>query len=176
MKISTRFVSLALVAGIAGALAACSPADARQGAAKAVAAAPASAPDGATQKVSAAGLKVIPLTAVTAAGRHAFTVEVAETLPQQERGLMFRKVMGADEGMIFPYDPPQRVAFWMKNTILPLDIIFIGPDHRVINIAADAVPYDLTPLPADAPAAAVLELNAGRAKELGIGPGTLVEW
>lgn len=162
MKIWTRVLALTLVAG----LAACAPADARQDAGRPVAAA----------QTSQAGLRIIPLTAVTERGRHAFRVEVAATGPQQERGLMFREAMGADEGMIFPYDPPQRTAFWMKNTVLPLDIIFIGPDRKVINIAANAVPYDLTPLASDGPVSAVLELNAGRAKELGIVPGTAIEW
>ena len=162
MKIWTRVVALAFVAG----LAACSPADARQEAAKPAPAA----------GVSAAGLKVIELAAVTPHGRHAFKVEVAATSAEQARGLMYRTAMGADEGMIFPFDPPQRTAFWMKNTVLSLDIIFIGADHRVLNIAANAVPHDLTPLPSTGPAAAVLELNAGRAKQLGIAPGTLIEW
>ena len=95
------------------------------------------------------GLPVIPLTITPTGGRpHAFRVEVAATEPQQARGLMFRTAMGADEGMIFPYDPPQMVAFWMKNTVIPLDIIFIGPDHRVINIAANATPYSEASLPA----------------------------
>jgi uncharacterized membrane protein (UPF0127 family) len=123
------------------------------------------------------GLPVIPLTVTPIGGRpHAFRVEVARTEAEQARGLMFRTAMGADEGMIFPYDPPQTVSFWMKNTVIPLDIIFIGPDHRVINIAANATPYSEASLPAQAPAAAVLELNGGRAAQLGIGPGARVDW
>jgi uncharacterized membrane protein (UPF0127 family) len=78
--------------------------------------------------------------------------------------------------MIFPYSPPQTVSFWMKNTVIPLDIIFIGPDHRVINIAAMATPYSEASLPAAAPAAGVLELNGGRAAQLGIVPGSRVDW
>ncbi len=75
---------------------------------------------------------------------------------------MFRTAMGPDEGMLFPYDQPRILSFWMRNTVLSLDIIFIGPDRRVINVAADAVPYSEQSLHSDAPAIAVLELNAGR--------------
>ncbi len=106
----------------------------------------------------------------------ALTVEVAATHAEQERGLMFRESMAPDSGMLFPYNPPQPVAFWMHNTVLPLDIIYIGTDHKVLNIAADAVPYSDEPLPSAGPVSAVLELNAGRAAALGIVPGTEVDW
>jgi len=89
---------------------------------------------------------------------------------------MFRTHMGADEGMIFPEDPPRRPIFWMRNTVIPLDIIFIGTDHRILNIAANAVPYDETQLPAAGMSSGVLELNGGRAAELGIAPGDKVTW
>ncbi|MCW1383851.1 DUF192 domain-containing protein [Novosphingobium sp. KCTC 2891] len=165
MKNWIRIAGLAMAAG----LVACSPASAGSKApAPVAAAAPAVHP--------LSGLAVVPLTVTTAAGPHRFAVEVAATMAEQEKGLMFRTAMGADEGMIFPYMPPQRTAFWMKNTVLPLDIVFVGADHKVLNIAADAVPYDLTPLPSAGPVSGVLELNAGRAKELGIQPGDLVEW
>ena len=78
--------------------------------------------------------------------------------------------------MIFPMDPPRQATFWMKNTVLSLDLVFIGPDRRILNIAARAVPYSLDVLPSAGPAAAVLELNAGRAAELGIAPGDKVDW
>ncbi|MBC2666891.1 DUF192 domain-containing protein [Novosphingobium flavum] len=117
------------------------------------------------------GLKVVPLTA----GGHKFRVEVAATGAEQEKGLMFRKEMGADEGMIFPMDPPRQAYFWMRNTVMPLDIIFIGADHKVLNVVG-AKPYDETPLPSAGKAAAVLEINVGRAAQLGIGPGTAVNW
>ena len=89
---------------------------------------------------------------------------------------MFRTRMGADEGMLFPFDPPRQASFWMKNTVIPLDIIFIGPDRLVSNIAANATPYSLDPLPSAGTAAAVLEINGGRAAELGIVPGAKVAW
>lgn len=122
------------------------------------------------------GLPMVPLTIRSGGTAHRFTVEVARTEEQQAKGLMFRTQMGPDEGMIFPEDPPRRPAFWMKNTVIPLDIIFIGTDHRILNIAANAVPYDETPLPAAGLAIGVLELNGGRAAQLGIKPGDKVEW
>ena len=123
------------------------------------------------------GLEVVPLTVTTPGGKaHAFRVEVARTPQEQSRGLMFRTEMEADEGMLFPYQQPQMLSFWMRNTVLSLDLIFIGPDRRVINVAANAVPYSEESIPSDAPAIAVLELNAGRAEALGIVPGSKVDW
>lgn len=122
------------------------------------------------------GLKVVPLTVTTPTGKHILRVEVAATGEEQARGLMFRTAMGPDEGMIFPRNSPDVASFWMKNTPLPLDIIFVGPDRKVINVAANTVPYSLEPVGALGPTALVLELNAGRAAALGIGPGTVVDW
>lgn len=122
------------------------------------------------------GLPVVSL-AITSHGKvHTFRVEVASTFEQQERGLMFRTEMGADEGMIFPMKPPRPAAFWMKNTVIPLDIVYIGPGHRISNIAANAVPYDLSPLYSKGPVVGVLELNGGRAAQLGIAAGDTVNW
>ncbi|WP_226018043.1 DUF192 domain-containing protein [Novosphingobium sp. FKTRR1] len=122
------------------------------------------------------GLAVIPLTVTTANGPRVLKVELAASAEEQEHGLMFRTAMGPDEGMIFPMNPPRRAAFWMRNTVIGLDIIFIGPDHKVLNIAANAVPYDETPLPSAGAASGVLELNAGRAAQIGLRPGDLVTW
>lgn len=122
------------------------------------------------------GLPIIPLTVTSGNGAHAFRVEVARTPQEQEKGLMFRTGMGADEGMIFVNNPPRMTAFWMRNTVIPLDIIFIGTDRRVLNIAANAVPYDETPLPSAGLTSGVLELNGGRAAQLGIKPGDVVRW
>ena len=135
-----------------------------------------SEPAAATRSVHPeSGLEVIPVTVTTATGPHVFAAELADTVPKQARGLMFRTEMGADEGMIFPYDPPEALSFWMRNTVLPLDIIFIGPDNRILNIA-EGVPYREESVHSEGPAIAVLELNRGRSEELGIGPGDLVEW
>lgn len=150
-------------------LVACSPGTADKGGAATAPASPAAG------RHPESGLRVIPLTIASQSGRHAFRVEVAATPEQQEKGLMFRTAMGADEGMIFPMDPPRTAAFWMRNTVIPLDIIYIGADRRILNIA-DAKPYDETPLLSAGKAAAVLELNAGRSKVLGIAPGDLVQW
>ena len=123
------------------------------------------------------GLDVIPLAVVTPDGnRHRFRVEVARSPAEQARGLMFRTRMGEDEGMLFPRDPPAPASFWMKNTVLPLDIVFIDQNRRVLNVVADTVPYSEAQVESDGSAAAVLELNAGRAKELGIVQGSQVNW
>jgi len=123
------------------------------------------------------GLEVIPLSVTSQDGKvHQFKVEVAASDEEQAKGLMFRRSMGADEGMIFPRNPPDFASFWMHNTVISLDIIFIGTDHRVINVNANAEPYSENARPSMGLAAAVLELNGGRAAQLGIGPGAKVEW
>lgn len=122
------------------------------------------------------GLPVVPLTVTHAGKKHVFQVEVARSEPEQQKGLMFRTAMGADEGMIFPMKPPRYASFWMRNTVIPLDIIYIGADHRILNVVANAVPYSENPLYSEGPAAGVLELNGGRAAQLGIGKGDLVKW
>jgi uncharacterized membrane protein (UPF0127 family) len=139
--------------------------------------APAAAPAAAVAaRHAVSGLDVIPLTISQNGKVHRFRVEVARTPEQQEKGLMFRTAMGPDEGMIFPSDPVGERSFWMKNTVISLDIVFIGPDHMISNIAANAVPYSETPIPSDGPAIAVLELNGGRAAQLGFTRGARVIW
>ena len=88
---------------------------------------------------------------------------------------MFVRSLGGNEGMIFPYDPPQSVSFWMKNTLIPLDMIFIRADGTIARIAT-AKALDETPVPGGEPIAAVLEIRGGRAAELGIRDGDKVEW
>ncbi len=117
----------------------------------------------------------MPLTIRASNATRQFTVEVAATPEQQQRGLMFRKSLAGNRGMIFPYDPPQDVSFWMKNTLLPLDIIFIRGDGTIVRIT-HAKALDLTGLPAGEPVAAVLEIRGGRAAELGIKEGDTVSW
>lgn len=90
--------------------------------------------------------------------------------------MMFRRSVGAGQGMIFPYDPPQSVAFWMKNTLIPLDMIFVRADGSIARIAPNATPESLDPVPSGEPIAAVLEIRGGRAAELGIAAGDRVEW
>ncbi|HEX3809953.1 MAG TPA: DUF192 domain-containing protein [Rhizomicrobium sp.] len=104
-------------------------------------------------------------------GPHSFRVEVANDHDSQERGLMFRKVMAPDAGMLFDFHNLVQVSFWMKNTILPLDMLFIKPDGTISSIAPNAVPYSEEGIPSAEPIRAVLEINGGRAAALGIEPG-----
>jgi uncharacterized membrane protein (UPF0127 family) len=122
------------------------------------------------------GLRKAPLTISTASADRHFTVEVAASPEEQATGLMFRTALGDQAGMIFPYDPPMEVGFWMKNTLIPLDMIFIRADGRIARIAANTVPRSLQPVPSGEPVAAVLEIRGGRAAELGIRPGDIVSW
>jgi uncharacterized membrane protein (UPF0127 family) len=121
------------------------------------------------------GLRQMQLTITSATGVHHFTVDVAATPEQQEKGLMFVKHLAPDRGMIFPYDPPQPVAFWMHNTLIPLDIIYIRPDGSIARIA-NAKALDDTSLPSGEPISAVLEVAGGRAAQLGIAPNDKVDW
>lgn len=150
------------------ALAGCSPNAADGSRASAVAASPARHPE--------SGLAIVPLTIAKGAQSHAFRVEVARTGQEQAKGLMFRTALGPDEGMIFPMSPPRDASFWMRNTVIPLDIIFIGTDRRILNIAANTTPYSETPVPSAGPVIGVLELAGGRAAQLGIAPGDTVTW
>lgn len=122
------------------------------------------------------GLKIIPLTVYAGKEKIGFAVEVAASPQEQARGLMFRTELNDFAGMIFPYRSPQMLGFWMKNTPLPLDIIFIDEDRRIINIAAQTTPYSLDSVYSTGPAMAVLEIAGGRAAQLGIKPGDRVEW
>lgn len=164
-KMSRQFLG-ALLAITAGALAACSPQAAEQ-VPEPTRAAPSTHPE--------SGLEVIPVKVTSGDETFTFMSELADSAETQRRGMMFRTEMGENEGMIFPYERPDNRGFWMRNTVLPLDIIFIGPDNRILNIA-EGIPYNETSVLSDGPAIAVLELNRGRAAELGIEPGDLVEW
>jgi uncharacterized membrane protein (UPF0127 family) len=122
------------------------------------------------------GLAVIPLTITHGGRQHDFRVELAKTAKEQATGLMFRTHLGLDEGMLFPMEPPRPASFWMRNTVIGLDLLFIAPDGRIANIAANAKPYDETNLTSAGPVEAVLELPAGRTAALGIVPGDTVSW
>ena len=104
-------------------------------------------------------------------GTARFDVELATTPEERSRGLMFRESMPRGDGMLFVFDRERPLSFWMRNTLIALDIIFLDAEGRVVNVAAGAVPGDETPLPSDGPALAVLEVNAGLAARMGIGPG-----
>lgn len=123
------------------------------------------------------GLKVVPLKLTTRNGRtHLYKVEVAATPGQQAHGMMFRNRMAPGTGMIFPLNPPRAASFWMRNTLIPLDLIFIGSDGKVRNIAANAVPKSEAMLSSVGPVAAVLELKGGEAERIGLAPGDRVQW
>jgi uncharacterized membrane protein (UPF0127 family) len=126
-----------------------------------------------TPAMAAEGAKE-PLKIETAAGAHAFAVEMATTSDQHAAGLMHRRAMAADAGMLFLYPAGSRVAMWMKNTLIPLDMLFIGPAGRITHIAERTVPMSTELIGSNGPVRAVLELNAGTASRLGIKVGDRV--
>ncbi|KQN19227.1 hypothetical protein ASE86_11935 [Sphingomonas sp. Leaf33] len=126
------------------------------------------------------GAQTTTVTIRSASGAHAFQVELARTVAEQQRGLMYRTDLKKDGGMLFaPYPPeggpPREASFWMENTPTPLDIIFIRADGTIARIAENTVPFDKTPIPSGEPVSAVLEILGGRAAELGIAEGDKVE-
>jgi uncharacterized membrane protein (UPF0127 family) len=131
-----------------------------------VAAAPAGRPQ--------SGLRVEPLTIITMRGPVAFRVEIADTERTREIGMMWRTSVPSNTGMLFDFRTPRPVAFWMRNTLVPLDMIFIGQDGRIVSIASNARPRDETPIPGGTSIRAVLELRGGRAAEIGALPGDRV--
>ena len=130
----------------------------------------------AAEAASPSGLETMPLTIRSGTRSHRFSVEVARSADEQARGLMFRESLGPDQGMIFPLDPPREASFWMKDTLIPLDMIFIRADGTIARIAANTTPHSLAPVSSGEPVAAVLEIRGGRAAELGIREGDRVEW
>ena len=108
-------------------------------------------------------------------GTARFRVEVADDPEERARGLMFREVLGTREGMLFVYESEKPgIAFWMRNTLIPLDMIFADAAGRIVSVHANAVPLDETPVPAGAPAQFVLEIPGGRAAVLGIEAGDVL--
>lgn len=114
------------------------------------------------------------LSIVTAKGEKAFVVEIAKSPKQQAQGLMYRRSMSADAGMLFVYARPQPASYWMKNTFIPLDMIFIGTDGHIVNIRQRTVPHSLAPVRSDGDVLAVLELNGGTVSRLDIKAGDAV--
>jgi len=112
----------------------------------------------------------------TAKGQnYRFEVELAVTPQQRAQGLMYREEMGRFEGMLFLFDREVPRSFWMRNTLLSLDLIFLNSKGEIVSIASDAVPLDETPIPSGVPASAVLELLGGTAEDLGLAPGDRVK-
>jgi uncharacterized membrane protein (UPF0127 family) len=122
------------------------------------------------------GLRVEPLEIVTAKGGvHHFQVEIAETDDAREIGLMNRHTLAPDRGMLFEFDMVGRQSFWMKDTLIPLDIIFIAPDGKIDSIAANARPLSLDPVMSKHGANGVLEIEGGLARKLGVKPGDKIK-
>jgi uncharacterized membrane protein (UPF0127 family) len=114
------------------------------------------------------------LTVTTASGVHPFSVEVMRTGPQRERGLMFRRFLPTDRGMLFDFKSEQPIMMWMKNTYIPLDMIFISHSGKVVRIARNAEPLSERIVASGVPAYAVLEVNAGTAEKIGLGVGDAI--
>ncbi|KAB1076293.1 DUF192 domain-containing protein [Methylobacterium planeticum] len=129
----------------------------------------------AKSEAPAEALATEPLTIRSKTGAHAFAVEVMRDDASRARGLMFRRHMAADHGMLFDFGQTLPVNMWMKNTYLPLDMVFIRADGTVARVAADAEPLSTRVIPSGEPVLSVLELNAGTAAKLGIRAGDRVE-
>jgi len=124
---------------------------------------------------SADPMEVTPLSIVTNDAVHEFTVEVANDSEEISFGLMERESMDSDKGMLFDFNPPREPGMYMKNTLIPLDMLFIAEDGYVEMIARNTVPGSLRTISPGVPVRAVLELNGGLAAELGILPGDTVQ-
>jgi len=126
--------------------------------------------------VAARQADAAPLIIHAGGSSYKFEVELATTPAEREQGLMFRKSLAPNAGMLFLYPNEQEVAFWMKNTLIPLDMLFLKADGSIARIAHDAVPLDETPIPSNAAVKAVLEVNGGTAQALGIKEGDKVDY
>lgn len=111
----------------------------------------------------------------SASGDHAFTVEIVDTPETRAQGLMFRQSLAPDAGMLFDFKESRPTSFWMRNTFIPLDMIFIREDGVIANVHVNAIPQDPTSIPSDGPVMFVLEIPGGRSAELGIAAGDTVE-
>lgn len=114
------------------------------------------------------------LTIESGGQRHKFTIELADNDERRTLGLMYRTTLAADAGMLFDFKMDQPVTMWMRNTRLPLDMLFITRDGRIANIAQRTVPFSETSIYSSGPVRAVLELNGGTAERLGLKPGDRV--
>ena len=170
--LTATFVALALLAACAEQPAAKTGSAVAEAKPPTAAGAPAKAATGAVGQAPA-GFEV--LETVTPSGRTRFFVEIADNDATRERGLMFRKSLAPDRGMLFDFHTPREVAFWMRNTLIPLDIIYIRPDGTVLSIARNTTPLSEAPIPSGGPTLGVLELAGGRSAEIGLMPGDRIE-
>jgi len=111
----------------------------------------------------------------TSKGNFTFNIEIADTEESRDRGLMFRQSLASDAGMLFDFFKDQPVEFWMVNTFIPLDMVFISSSGVVKTVHANARPQDATPIPSGAPVEFVLEIPGGRAAEIGLAPGDTMD-
>jgi len=125
--------------------------------------------------VDDAGRPLERLTITTASGQHPFWVEIADDEAERQRGLMYRPPLADDRGMLFQFPDVAPRSFWMRNTPSSLDIVFIAPDGRILNIAPNTVTNSDQTYPSQGAASGVLEVRAGRMAELGAKPGDRVE-
>lgn len=125
---------------------------------------------------SAESARAAQVTIAMAGQAHRFDVEVARTAEEQRQGLMFRTSLPQDGGMLFPFEQPRIASFWMKNTLIPLDMIFIRADGSIDRIAENTIPESLEPVASGGEVAAVLELAGGTAARLGIDESAKVTW
>ncbi len=114
------------------------------------------------------GMMDAELVIVSSKGEHRFQIEVARSLEEQARGLMYRQSLAPTAGMLFTYGNPRNIEMWMQNTYIPLDMIFIGPDWRITRIAERTIPLSLNTVASKGPVVAVLEVNAGTVSRLGL--------
>ncbi len=110
----------------------------------------------------------------TSSGDHNFNIEVATTDQERTLGLMFRRALPENGGMLFLYNPPQPAAMWMRNTLIPLDMVFISADGKVHRIEANTEPFSTALIASEGAVVGVLELNAGEADKIGLKPGDKV--
>lgn len=115
------------------------------------------------------------LTLHTATGDHSFNVEVVDTTESRAQGLMFRTELADNAGMLFDFKEEREVSFWMQNTLIPLDMIFVGSDGVIDTIHVNARPQDPTSIPSKVPVQFVLEIPGGRSVEIGLKPGDTME-
>lgn len=128
------------------------------------------------EAVSPQALPAIPLTITTPRRVLSFKAEVARTTSEQAKGLMFRRSLPANRGMLFPMQPPRIAGFWMKNCLMPIDMIFVRADGTVARVGANAQPGSLDTVTSGEPVAAVFEIAGGQAARLGIDERSRVTW
>ncbi len=131
-------------------------------------------PIGASGRAGLVRFEHAPLAIASASGLHRFTVELALSADQQKQGLMFRRRLAPDAGMLFVYRFPQIISMWMRNTYIPLDMLFVGAGGRIVRIVERTRPLSAEIVSSGKNAIAVLELNAGTAARLGIARGDRV--